>query len=244
MKTSQGYASSWNPDVAGPLDRCVRCWTSIMQDVAYCPTCGHVSPSFNSLPLEHGERCFVHNDRAAEWTCCLCQRPICRECCARETNPLTTFGPLWHCRECINAAKMKEAKFFETLGTKKCCAKHRDVAMEFCCKTCGIPLCRSCTYFGAKGIFKRRPGAGPYCLGYFRTATIGRKRNRWFSGHDIVPPSSTPASSSAISDWLVRVQLSCPEPSVRREVPMVESFGDRLRQFLSHEEEVPLTLLV
>src|SRR5260370_42159736 len=95
-------------------DRCSRCWTPIGQDNAYCGTCGHVSLAFDSLPLERGERCFIHNNRAAEWTCCLCQRPICRECCARETHPLTTFGPLWHCRRCVDAAQAIEAKFLET----------------------------------------------------------------------------------------------------------------------------------
>jgi hypothetical protein len=182
------HSSSWNPDVVGPLDRCSRCWTPIAQDVAYCATCGHVSMALNSLPLEHGERCFVHNNRAAEWTCCLCQRPICKECCARETNPLTTFGPLWHCRQCVDAATVIEAKFFEILATNNCCAKHRAIAMAFRCRKCGIQLCHSCTYFTAKGVFKRTPAEGPYCLGCFRMATIGHTRNRWFSGHDLAPP--------------------------------------------------------
>ena len=95
------HGSSWNPNVVGPLDRCPRCWMPVAQDLAYCATCGDVSQVFDSLPLERGERCRFHRNRAAEWTCCLCQRPICKECCARETNPFTTFGPLWHCSSAL-----------------------------------------------------------------------------------------------------------------------------------------------
>jgi len=185
MATEHG--SSWNPTVIGPLDRCSRCWTPIAQDLAYCATCGHVSLVFNSLPLEHGESCSFHNNLAAEWTCCLCQRPICRVCCARETNPLTTFGPLWHCWHCIESARTIEAGYFKTLAEKTCCSKHKDLPMAFACKTCGLPLCLSCAYFTAKGIFKKKPNVGPYCLGCFRTATLGGRRNVWFSGHDLAP---------------------------------------------------------
>jgi len=179
------HGSSWNPNVVGPLDQCSRCWTPIAQDLAYCVTCGHVSLAFNSLPLDHGEPCNVHKDRAAEWTCCLCQRPICRECCAKETNPFTSFGPLWHCRDCINSAKTIEVKYFKTLAEKNCCSKHMHVLSAFTCKSCGLPLCPSCAYFTAKGIFRKNPNDGPYCLSCFRLATLGGNRNVWFSGHDL-----------------------------------------------------------
>jgi hypothetical protein len=181
------HGSSWDPNVVGPVDRCLRCWTPIAQDLAYCATCGHATLVFHSLPLEDGEPCSVHNDRAAEWTCCLCERPICRECCALETHPFTTVGPLWHCQHCIDAAKAIEAKYFRTLAERNCCSKHTDLPTAFTCKRCGLPLCLSCAYFTAKGLFKKRVNDGPYCLGCFRMATVGRERGVWFSGHDLAP---------------------------------------------------------
>jgi hypothetical protein len=181
------HGSSWNPNVIGPLDRCLRCWMPIAQDLAYCATCGHVSLIFNSLPMEWGERCCFHSNHAAEWTCCLCRRPICKECCAHETNPFTTFGPLWHCRQCIDDAKAIDARFFKTLAATNCCVKHRDVAMAFKCKKCALPLCSSCTYFTVRGILKRRPINGPFCLACFQMATLGNRWSRWFSGHDVAP---------------------------------------------------------
>jgi hypothetical protein len=183
MATDHG--SSWNPTVVGPLDRCPRCWTPIGEELAYCQTCGKTSLVFNSLPVTSGERCFHHKDSPAEWTCCLCARPVCHECCDHVTTPLTTAGPLWWCRRCVHAARELEARFLVTLAGSNCCAKHRDIVKAFSCKTCGIPLCLSCTYFTAKGLFKERPVAGPYCLACFRMATPGRTREHWFSGHDM-----------------------------------------------------------
>jgi hypothetical protein len=179
------HGSSWDPNVIGPLDLCSNCWTPISQAVAYCPTCGHVSLAFHSLPLERGERCANHVSRAAEWTCCLCQRPICKECCARETNPFTAPGPLWYCHECLEASNAIESKFRDLLIATNCCAKHRDIARAFSCKKCATPLCLSCTYFTSTGILKKRPADGPYCLSCFRMATLGGTRKRWFSGHDV-----------------------------------------------------------
>lgn len=181
------HGSSWSPDVVGPLDRCARCWTPIGEEIAICETCGHVSLVFNSLPVESGERCASNDGSAAEWTCCLCQRPICKQCRAIETNPFTTFGPLWHCHACVDSAKRIEAAFFQTLAATKCCAKHRELPMAFNCTKCKIQLCLSCTYFTAKGLFKKRPADGPYCLGCFRMATLHLKRNGWYSGHDLAP---------------------------------------------------------
>ncbi len=181
------HGSSWDPNVVGPLDRCTRCWTPLTHDIAYCVTCGHVSLAFNSLPLENGERCSFHTNSAAEWTCCLCQRPICKVCCARETNPFTAAGPLWHCHECVEASNKIEADFLKAVVTKNYCIRHREMPQAFSCKRCGTQLCLSCTYFTVKGLIKKRPADGPYCLGCFRLATVGRSRGKWFSGHDIAP---------------------------------------------------------
>jgi hypothetical protein len=84
----------------------------------------------------------------------------------------------------METAKVIEAKFFEALAKSNCCAKHRDLVRAFNCKTCGIQLCLSCTYFTAKDFFTKRPAEGPYCLACFRMATVGSKRDHWFSGHD------------------------------------------------------------
>jgi hypothetical protein len=185
MTTDHG--SSWNPNVVGPLDRCSRCWTPIGHDLAYCATCGLVSLSFHSLPVEEGRPCGFHNGRAAEWTCCLCQTPICKSCCDHETNPMSAVAPHWHCRHCVTGAKSAETGFFETLAEKRCCSRHMLLPMAFTCKSCDLPLCLSCSYFTAKGVFKKKPHEGPYCLRCFRMATLGGKRDVWFSGHDIAP---------------------------------------------------------
>jgi hypothetical protein len=179
------HGSSWDPNVAGPFDRCQRCWAPHQQDRAYCTTCGYVSIVYNSVPLEQGESCGIHSNHAAEWTCCLCRRPICRECCAREISPLTSFGPHWYCRHCIDAARTIETKFFEIISVKECCSKHIHLPKVFVCKSCGLPLCCSCAYFTAKSVFKKIPHDGPYCLGCFRMATIGSRHHVWFSGNDL-----------------------------------------------------------
>ena len=177
--------SSWNPNVVGPLDRCPRCWAPVAQDFAYCYTCGKTSLVFKSLPVEHRGQCYRDGTHPAEWTCCLCRQPICRQCCARETNPFTGAGPLWHCRQCVDAASAIETTFFALLSATRCCSKHRDIPAAFACKDCKLPLCLSCAYFTSKGILARKVGDGPYCLGCFRTFTVMHRRRRWFSGHDV-----------------------------------------------------------
>ena|SRR5579862_1208587 len=181
------HGSSWDPNVIGPFDRCPRCWTPINEDLAYCATCGMMSLVFNSYPQTNGERCFGHKNIIAEWTCCLCARPICKECCDHVTTPLTTAAPLWWCRVCMETAKVIEAKFLEAIAKNNCCLKHRDLVKAFNCKKCGIQLCLSCTYFTAKGLFQKRPAEGPYCLACFRWVSASGKRNHWFSGHDVGP---------------------------------------------------------
>jgi hypothetical protein len=184
---SSDHGSSWDPRVVGPLDRCATCWTPLNQERAYCNLCGHVSLAFRSLPVEDGRRCVAHATRKTEWTCCLCGDPICKACCASETHPMTSIGPMWHCERCVAAAKVLASSFAETVRRTGSCIKHRDVPMAFTCVTCQEPLCLSCTYFSAKGFFKKRPAGAPYCLGCFRMATLKSSREDWFSGHDVAP---------------------------------------------------------
>jgi len=184
---SNDHGSSWNPTVIGPFDRCLRCWTPFREDLGYCAMCGKASLVFTSYPQNRGQRCSNHPETSAQWTCCLCRKPICEECCDHVIRPITSIGQLWHCRKCVNETKAIEAGFFETLRDKNCCAKHRDVVAAFTCKKCGIQLCLSCTYFTVKGIFKKRPDDGSFCLMCFRMAAIGHNRNKWFSGHDVAP---------------------------------------------------------
>src|SRR5262249_11927550 len=182
---SHDHGSLWNPQIVGPLDRCLRCWTPFGDDVAYCTRCGKITSVFKSLSLNRGERCSVHQNSTAERTCCLCGRPICKDCCDHVITPIFMIGEQWYCCLCVKEAKTIEKRFFDALSRSNCCAKHEEIISSFTCKICGLPLCLSCTYFTAAGIFKKRPADGPYCLTCFRSVTSGRNRNIWFSGHDV-----------------------------------------------------------
>jgi len=179
--------SSWDPTVIGPLDRCLRCWTPVSTDRGYCRTCGKTTLVFSTPVDAQGQACFRHADRVASRFCCLCSRPICEECKAKETFPMTTVASLWHCRECVAESSGLESEFFATLKRAGSCAKDGDTPAAFSCKTCSLPLCLSCAYFTAKGLFRKRVDDGPFCLACFRMATLLRSRQHWFSGHDVSP---------------------------------------------------------
>jgi hypothetical protein len=178
--------STWDPNVPGPLDRCLRCWTPAEQDRAYCLTCGRVSLVFSNQ-ADAKESCYAHSDRAARRFCCLCARPVCAECNAEETYSVASGISLWHCRECRAECHGLENEFFATIQRSGTCAKHSDLSAVVDCKVCGLPICLSCTYFTVKGILRRTIADGPFCLSCFRGAVAGTRIKRWFSGHDVSP---------------------------------------------------------
>lgn len=182
------HGSTWNPNVIGPLDRCLRCWTPLHAKRGYCTTCGKTTLIFDmSLRQPRRRQCFQHTGVPAIRYCCLCARPICEQCKGLETFPFPSPGVNWHCKKCLGRAAELEHRFHELLEKRRCCAVHRDMNRSFECKKCSAPLCLSCSYFTVRGVFTQRVADGPYCLGCFRQATFGSKNRRWISGHDLSP---------------------------------------------------------
>jgi hypothetical protein len=186
--TTKNHESTWDPNLPGPLDRCLRCWTPINNDVAYCLTCGQTTLVFKDAMFDPGEnRCFWHGEKNAVRLCCLCLRPVCEECKSKETNPLTLPRPLWYCRHCCDTQRSFENEFLESLPRTRCCSKHRELPAAFSCQKCSLPLCLSCTYFSVSGFWRKQISNGPLCLGCFRTAVPSTTRKNWLSGHDVGP---------------------------------------------------------
>jgi len=184
------HGSTWDPNVIGPLDRCLRCWTPVREAPAYCQFCGKTAGVFNTDAEDSptNESCFYHNGRSATCFCCVCAEPICSECKANKTTPFSLMlAEVWHCRTCVDSAARLEKEYFERIERDGCCSKHVDVIASFHCKKCDLPLCLSCSYFSSVGIFRKRIGDGPFCIGCLRTAFMGSERKKWFSGHDMGP---------------------------------------------------------
>ena len=74
----------WNPEEVGPFDRCIRCFTKVNDDFAFCLNCGQKGLVFdNSLESEE-IKCHNHYDKNAIAYCCLCKKPICEKCNVKE----------------------------------------------------------------------------------------------------------------------------------------------------------------
>ena len=183
------HGSTWDPNIVGPLDRCLRCWTPVNNDVAYCLTCGKATMVFTAAaaPPEGGQSCVHHPGVQAQRFCCLCMNAICEQCNGNESFSFTMGSSLWHCRPCCQEAERLEKQFFAVLSRDHCCSKHRDTQAAFECKKCSLPLCLSCTYFTVKGWLRKTVADGPFCIGCFRTwRPRDRNGNQWFSG-DVAP---------------------------------------------------------
>jgi hypothetical protein len=181
--------STWDPNVVGPIDRCLRCWTPIRDAPAYCQTCGKTTPLFNTaVELPVNKSCFYHQERAAACFCCACVKPICSECQAYKTTPFSLMlAEVCHCRNCVDSAGLIEKEYFKRLEKDGCCAKHSDILASFQCKKCALPLCLSCSYFSSVGFLRKRIGDGPFCVACFRRSFTDTKHKAWFSGHDLAP---------------------------------------------------------
>lgn len=174
----------WDPNVLGPFDRCFRCFAREDDSRGFCLGCGRLYAS--CLPDEpvDGRTCFVHSGQAATRFCSLCARPICDECMAREGFSFTAFAPTPFCRVCIADSENLERAFLARIEGSGVCAKHVGRAAARRCLTCKLPHCDECLYYFDKGWFRQRLGDGPYCLGCFRAARIGRSR-KWLSARDV-----------------------------------------------------------
>lgn len=179
---------SWNPDVPGPFDRCLRCFHPYGNRVAYCTRCGKIGTVFD-VPRTATGVCQAHKAKAVGY-CCLCARRVCQDCVERSHFSFAAgFRDLYYCTRCMNRAKDLEQRFFRTLEETGECAKHPGTSAVFACSSCNLPLCAECAYFFIKPLSIRRVDAEAYCLACFRSERIARHSKggihrwiRWVSG--------------------------------------------------------------
>ncbi len=176
----------WAPNVVGPLDRCIRCFTLHSDDSAFCGWCGKISTVFKTKFDTTNVFCHAHNRRGAVAYCCLCQKPICNDCVEKEHWSFAAGDQLFQCKSCLLKSQELEESFKRNLRTGEFCPKHREVKAVFLCSACGIPSCPYCSYFVDAGWLRKKLGDGPFCLSCFRTATQKRQRKAWISGREAI----------------------------------------------------------
>jgi hypothetical protein len=177
-----------DPREIGPFDRCLRCFTPLSDDFAFCTACGKISTVFTVHLETLSQRCAYHSDQNAFELCCLCKKPICQNCndTKRQHLSIAMGHDLFYCVHCTRRTKELEEHFLEHLKVTGQCPKHPGMRSEFKCVTCALPLCANCSYFVTGGLFRRKIKAGPYCLLCFRSATPNAAHARWLSGAEVL----------------------------------------------------------
>ena len=178
----------YKPSIPGPHHRCLRCFSELNDEFAFCPTCGRTGTVFippASLPRKY---CAYHPDKRSVAYCCECDKAICDECKdAQRTHLSFSIGTeLNYCIHCTSHKQRLEENFACRLSACGACAKHNSILSRFNCKECNLPLCGDCSYFSIKGMFRASIRSGPFCLICFRTKLPSDHRSRWISGADAV----------------------------------------------------------
>jgi hypothetical protein len=178
-----GRSYTWDPNIYGPDDTCLRCFTPVpvQDEYAFCARCGEVSMVFD-VPERVTGCCKYHTHLNAIGYCVLCTKPICGDCIDYTTTPFWRPIPRHHYRDCVQRAGTIERQFFEHLGASRVCAKHDEVLAIYICKKCGLPLCSPCACFRKKRTATGATWRWPYCLTCFRQTFFGRDRKRWLPG--------------------------------------------------------------
>ena len=166
---NQSDPDRYDPNVVGPFDVCIRCFTPSADERTYCLNCGRNGTFFDLPGQPSRQMCFVHAQTSASIFCTLCARPICTECKDREGFSFIAVRSTPQCRSCLDDMERIEAGFFLRLSKAGVCAKHAHKPAQAACIECQLPLCNSCQYFRKRGFLFHRE-VGPYCLACYRSA--------------------------------------------------------------------------
>lgn len=183
--------SIYNPKEIGPFDKCLRCFSPLSDNIAYCTTCGKISTVFSVSPTEPSQTCAYHNGQPAIAHCCLCSKPICTMCNDNNKQHFSIAAgcvDLHYCVHCTARSKEIEKHFFDRLLARGECAKHPGTKSIFKCVKCALPLCGNCSYFQVSGLIRRRIKGGPYCLACFRSVN-STAITSWVSGAEALERS-------------------------------------------------------
>lgn len=131
------------------IDFCSECWTFLPERSCICAICGESSGHF----VEY---------RAKE--CRLCGRPIEKRK-AKEYPPsgFIPLSPSYECFDCLEKIE-RTKRAFEAVVSSGNCKRHRDLRTSSSCGECGERLCRFCTYYLVKGLFRKAVLDRPLCF--------------------------------------------------------------------------------
>jgi len=131
------------------IDFCTECWTFLPESSCICAICGRSSGHFEVYGAKECRLCGQRIDK--------------RE--AKEYPP-SGFTPLsgsYECFDCLNKIE-RTKKAFEAVVSSEKCKRHRDVRATYSCEECGERLCRFCTYYLVKGLFRKEFIDRPLCF--------------------------------------------------------------------------------
>lgn len=145
---------------------CLECWDILDDTTAYCRRCGHAGSCFPYREVT-GQMCLRHPSSPAAQLCNYCGLPYCDHCLETNKGSVLTMGAYsYHCLLCLaEIARLKQQRPNRDV---RFCGRHPDVLVQAECIDCHGGICEFCTYYGVRGVFRKRITDVPHCFSCVR----------------------------------------------------------------------------